>query len=339
MIEVKDRVPTRPNRIRLTDESTGEIKYFVWERADEPSEVGTPLNKELFDSIGSDIDSLKSIPSNNLVVNGDFQVWQRGTVFDGPSGSYTADRWKAVGQRVWANASGNMTCTELTSGDAIGNMGIVQYVDTDKSRLVGQKVTLSVKASATSNVTAQLCIGYNQINVKSITLTSSSTVYSITATVTEEMFAPNGCLYIQAPMKLSSNVTGATMHIAWVKLEVGDVATPFVPKSYAEELSVCKYYYNKPEHAVCLAPYLAIKYSEDNNLKFYHCFPNTMRVAPTVTIASFQVQHGTSGVATHTISEASNIGKEGCTFHANVVGTLESSPRLWVQYELDSEIY
>lgn len=50
MIEVKDRIPTRPNRIRIVPEN-GAPFYATWERADEPIEEGTPVNKYLFDSI------------------------------------------------------------------------------------------------------------------------------------------------------------------------------------------------------------------------------------------------------------------------------------------------
>lgn len=50
MIEVKDRIPTKPNRIRIVPEN-GAPFYATWERADEPIEEGTPVNKYLFDSI------------------------------------------------------------------------------------------------------------------------------------------------------------------------------------------------------------------------------------------------------------------------------------------------
>ena len=45
-----DRQPTKPGRIKLTDDS-GNSKYYTMERADEPTFEGTPLNKAtLFDS-------------------------------------------------------------------------------------------------------------------------------------------------------------------------------------------------------------------------------------------------------------------------------------------------
>ena len=41
---MKDRTPRYPNRIKLTHED-GIVEYVTWERADDPVEAGTPLNK------------------------------------------------------------------------------------------------------------------------------------------------------------------------------------------------------------------------------------------------------------------------------------------------------
>ena len=54
MIPVVDRVPTYPNRIKLTH-SDGSVEYVTWERADAPTVEGTPINKALFDSIAKDL--------------------------------------------------------------------------------------------------------------------------------------------------------------------------------------------------------------------------------------------------------------------------------------------
>ncbi len=51
MIEVKDRIPKKPNRILITPENGSAPFYATWQRADEPIEEGTPVNKLLFDSI------------------------------------------------------------------------------------------------------------------------------------------------------------------------------------------------------------------------------------------------------------------------------------------------
>lgn len=48
-IEIKDRVPTMPNRYKLIKEN-GTHEYVTLEKADDPIEVGTPINKELFEN-------------------------------------------------------------------------------------------------------------------------------------------------------------------------------------------------------------------------------------------------------------------------------------------------
>ncbi len=48
---MKDRIPTLPGRMKII-RSDGTTEYVTMERADEPTEVGTPLNKAtLFDSV------------------------------------------------------------------------------------------------------------------------------------------------------------------------------------------------------------------------------------------------------------------------------------------------
>lgn len=46
MINFKNRVPTIPNRKKVTFEDTGEVRYAVIEFADEPTETGTPINRD-----------------------------------------------------------------------------------------------------------------------------------------------------------------------------------------------------------------------------------------------------------------------------------------------------
>jgi hypothetical protein len=59
MIEVKDRVSTYPGRVKLT-KANGSSEYVTLERADAPTQEGTPINKVLFDSIKDDLDGMVS---------------------------------------------------------------------------------------------------------------------------------------------------------------------------------------------------------------------------------------------------------------------------------------
>jgi hypothetical protein len=55
MIDVFDRVPGKPTRIKLI-RADGTEEIVTWERADEPVEPGTPINRALFESIKGDVE-------------------------------------------------------------------------------------------------------------------------------------------------------------------------------------------------------------------------------------------------------------------------------------------
>jgi hypothetical protein len=65
MIDVKDRVSTYPGRVKLT-RANGSSEYVTLERADAPTQEGTPINKALFDSIKTDVDGKFSKLGGNL---------------------------------------------------------------------------------------------------------------------------------------------------------------------------------------------------------------------------------------------------------------------------------
>ena len=49
-VEFKDRVPLHPGQIKLSPVD-GKPDFFIMERADEPTILGTPMNKATFDSV------------------------------------------------------------------------------------------------------------------------------------------------------------------------------------------------------------------------------------------------------------------------------------------------
>lgn len=71
MIDVKDRVSTYPGRVKLT-RSNGSSEYVTLERADAPTQEGTPINQALFNSILVDIEGkvskLGDSMNGNLVI-------------------------------------------------------------------------------------------------------------------------------------------------------------------------------------------------------------------------------------------------------------------------------
>lgn len=64
---MENRVPTKPGRIKLTDDS-GNVKYYFMERADEPTTEGTPLNKATLFAVENEARYACSVPSEALTL-------------------------------------------------------------------------------------------------------------------------------------------------------------------------------------------------------------------------------------------------------------------------------
>ena len=67
VLEFKDRVPQKPGRVKITPEE-GTAFYATLERADEPIEVGTPLNAGNFNDM---VAMIQSIDLTSSVEEGD----------------------------------------------------------------------------------------------------------------------------------------------------------------------------------------------------------------------------------------------------------------------------
>jgi len=81
MIEVKDRVPTYPGRVRLTPVS-GQANTYDMVRADEPIEEGTPINRALFMSIIDEVASMRKYVNDSI-----YALSQRRVLGDLPEGT------------------------------------------------------------------------------------------------------------------------------------------------------------------------------------------------------------------------------------------------------------
>lgn len=161
-----------------------------------------PITATQTQSMARQIEQLASVEASqnhfsqpNLLINGDFKVWQRGTSFTNPANAYTADRFRC-------NGAG--TVSKDADGMKIVGAVNVKYImeDKDFTAIDGKAVTLS--KSINSVITAETFIA------------DSATVMDLT-------------------------LTDKTLN--WVKLELGSTATPFVPRTYAEELALCQRYY------------------------------------------------------------------------------------------------
>ena len=112
MINVVDRVSTYPGRVKIT-KSDGTSEYVTWERADQPTVEGTPINKALFDSIKADIG-----------LSGDT------TVFVSKSGSDTLGNGTSSNPYLTITKAIDSLPKNLNGKNAIINVGAGTYNET-----------------------------------------------------------------------------------------------------------------------------------------------------------------------------------------------------------------
>lgn len=205
--------------------------------------------------------------NDNLLINGNFDVWQRGTPFY--AGGFTADRWYLVsngankasriaGNIGLDNATNHIRLTTLSSGSY---PVLSQAVDSDiTSGLRGKSAIFSfyAKKPSESNWTGlvygkvyystdfdSLANGKAEIVDAAFSgtlLTDSWTLYSKSFTV------PNNASTLMVEISPSGGLNNASIiDIGRAKLELGSVVTSFKPVISNEELNRCKRFYQKVE--------------------------------------------------------------------------------------------
>ena len=230
--------------------------------------------------------SLKS-GRKNLIINGGFDVWQRGTSFSGVSnGAYTADRWTildSVGNNITTvtpkTTTDKYTYVEKTSGTGSG--GLHQFVEINHLIPSGTNLVISFDGTHLSGTNSyRVVIQYRpnsswsgvSSEIGTLTFVTSEGLNSLTVTTTEDM--------VQGDMavKILPNTTGNYKYgIAEVQLELGSTATDFEHRSYGEELALCQRYYQKIQGST--AVYVAT--SSTNSSRINGMWATTMRAAPT----------------------------------------------------------
>lgn len=173
-----------------------------------------------------DIDS----SNPNLLINGDFQVWQRGTSGSGNNANspfYVADRWQA-----YSSASSTYTANSKNSDGsmnvAVDGSGTCTFKQILENALPSGNYTISFEVIALTG-TVKLYYLDNGSNKHALNVVQGVNTVTVSTTALKE---------------ISFYLYGAsTLQLKWVKLEQGSINTPFVPRLYVEELAMCKRYY------------------------------------------------------------------------------------------------
>ena len=194
------------------------------------------------DTLNSKFDAFgKNIPGENLLINGDFKVNQRGLSSYSTTQKYTVDRWvlRAVSATVQTNGI-RLQCTGSGTG------GFNQSIENYES-LYGRTLTMSIKVRAIKgNWRIRACSAnhsYNYSNnISEISLTSTG-IFSKTFEFSSSSMSTYP--YFNIGVYYTAEIVGDYLEIEYIKLEIGDIATKFSPKPYIEELQICQRYYRK----------------------------------------------------------------------------------------------
>lgn len=274
-------------------------------------------------TLNTAISVVNAAVGKNRIINGGFDVWQRGTSSTAIGNVYLADRWISafptggtISQSATAPA-GSRYAWNYTASASNAFMQMAQQIEfANCYDLQGATVTISFYAKAnntnagstnltvrtrtSTSVDTQIYFtGSNSDN--SITLTTSYVKYTITKTL------PSTFGSLSLEFVVLSSVSGDGFSISQVQLEAGSAATPFERRLFSQELALCQRYY-------CLVGSgSAGAWASTTSASLGVTFPVTMRASPTLSVT------GSVGVL--------EVGIADRTGSASVFGTTIITPQ------------
>jgi hypothetical protein len=225
-------------------------------------EVLTAANMNDLSGTVNLVSGSQSAANKNAVINGNFDIWQRGTSFTAGN-AYTADRWYLTGtvgavtisRETSTVATGSLYSLKIAPTGAAGVVNMNQAIETlNAIRFAGQTVTLSVDAAATASTTISTQLWQSSStdvavggSWTQITATSggSGTVSTSTFSKISGVYAVPSTAKSLLVVIVSSGSAGQSAFLDNVQLELGAVATTFARAggTIQGELAACQRYY------------------------------------------------------------------------------------------------
>jgi hypothetical protein len=298
--------------------------------------------------------------SPNYVINGAFDIWQRGTSFDvvyfNSGNQNHSDRW----QQNWDNAPTAVTVSRqtFTPGEltvagfgeeefyyssSIGKVGpntnwrLTTRIE-DVRTLAGQTATVSfwAKTDSARNIIVELTQnfgtgGSTQLNFSPTTVAATTTWqrFSVTVNVpsiTGKTIGANNHLRVNIRQ---ASASGSVMDVWGVQLEAGSVATPFRrnANSLQGELAACQRYFvalggqTNWGHSLGYA-------ASTTSIRAMIPIPVTMRATPTLVDATPVIRTGTSGLTPSATTMQSTQASAGIQVSYTVTGATANNPAI-----------
>jgi hypothetical protein len=303
--------------------------------------------------------------ARQAIINGNFDVWQRGTsIALTTADGYTADRWyvqtatagtdKTVSRQDGTGVNGSYYCARVAMVQDVDELlTFSQALESqDSIKFRGQKVTLSFYARGGAEFVADNATLVSKIvtgkgtDQKVLAFTTSADAVSqnntlttswvkFTCTTTAAIASDITQIGISfAFTHAGSGVTTNYFEITQVQLCAGDVALPFQPKSFEEELRACERYFEISGGTSNLAMAINARgCTSTTNAEVVYFFRTRKRATPAVTFSGaasvFAIDTPNTQVACSALSAAPNrIGDQAVGIEATTSGLTAGDPAM-----------
>jgi hypothetical protein len=243
--------------------------------------------------------------TGNVIINGAFDIWQRGTSFNGDNFPYTADRWRAVSNAAatYSRQAAGLTEFQFSirgqrNSGSTSITGLVlnnTFESVNSIPLAGKTMTLSFFARRGANMSANLSAfvltgtGTDQTPYAGFTgqATASVVSYALGTTwtrYTQTFTLTSGLTQISVGFGYTPTGTAGAndwYEITGVQLEAGTVATPFrrnAPNIQAELAACQRYYYRTSSDGTPFAVFAVGAASSGTNVYSLIRYPVKMRI-------------------------------------------------------------
>lgn len=228
----------------------------------------------------------------NKLINGNFDIWQRGFSFT--AAGYSADRWRietisnvTVSRGTAAPPYGKYSLL-ITPNSATNELSIAQPLDSSLAlTFAGKKATFSFQANSgvAQTITAYIqkapvanqafvAGGWTTIAYKVCKVSSGAQSFSITVDIPNDGSAAG----LRVAFAVNNAANGVGIGVWGCQLEEGSVATPFEFRQ--NELSLCQTYFESGNFG--LETYGA----SGNYGAYWHDFKVSKRTVPTIILES-----------------------------------------------------
>lgn len=212
------------------------------------NESGSNVRTESDSYSKTEVDG-KIVGFKNYIINGNFDIWQRGESFSSISPAFfTADRWLLD----WAGVASGLSASKQTV--LVGNnslyitrtsgayMQVHQMVE-NQGNLSNKTFTFSALVRSTYNGSVNFKIADGRTGTNFV---YNQTPVTLETNITKKVVFTVQLGQVSADALFVGIVTTCSdLYVDIVQMEEGSVATPFENRPYGLELSLCQRYYEK----------------------------------------------------------------------------------------------